>query len=743
MENINVSNRIEKPKPLKVYGRHHYACTRCKLSKIKCSGEKPACSNCKNINKPELCKYPKKDRKIVIMDSELNKLHEKVQQLENQLSLLSNTTSTSSSSSSTVTTETTMNSFIIRDNLKFFFENEYENYEIQFNLVNKCLKRLPDKSYCLILIEKVYYSYNQEFYLIDKNEIQPLINNVHELSLQISNPNYIPSITQISLCYFFILIAFGEQLLNVNTTDTDNENKYPGLEYYQYAEHLFRLTRPNMCITFIQCGLLLGLYSANLARYNTVYNFFGIATRSAVCQGYHRNKEILDISNKSSLEIHNLKIIHEKMKRLWWTIFVIDTTWSTKSVHLQYTDTDVNLPCEDIYPLDDDETTNNEGIIESFDLNTLELNVHLTKYVAKFNRLIYGPNNRTFSIKYINTNQFNQKQLLENILNSNSELIDNFEIPYLLQFKNLNYLNQSRRTIANLFLRYHQLIILISKPLLSVIISNTNTSSLSSSSSSSSSLPTATSISNNSSFILDNLNAINKTLSKSIFTSCATIDIISRLYTNNKIFILGYWDSQHLFTAIMMLIIAYVNNSGCNCGIGITPMINEDNLIYPPQLFRGISLLKFMANMGNINAKLKMEKLYQINSLIPNPIDLNNCNIENTIFDYADYYTNPPYTSPTPPPPPPRITTTQSSNIIEQDDGSLEVSSNLNNPINSIPYLPESYTSTLKGFDKLTNNLFNQQQQQHHHHQQQQDNNNINYRDFYISLINLIQSWDN
>ena len=72
---------------------------------------------------------------------------------------------------------------------------------------------------------------------------------------------------------FFILIAFGEQLLNVNTTDTDNENKYPGLEYYQYAEHLFRLTRPNMCITFIQCGLLLGLYSANLARYNTVYNF--------------------------------------------------------------------------------------------------------------------------------------------------------------------------------------------------------------------------------------------------------------------------------------------------------------------------------------------------------------------------------------------------------------------------------------------------------------------------------------
>ncbi|RCK55879.1 putative transcriptional regulatory protein C3C7.04 [Candida viswanathii] len=584
MSSSNKNHAVDKPKPLKVYGRHHYACTRCKVSKIKCSGEKPSCSNCKNINKPESCKYPKKDRKIVIMESDLNKLHEKVQQLESQLTAQSSLLSL----------------FTIRENLKFFFENEYENYEIQFSLVNRCLRYIPDKSYCLILIEKVYYSYNLEFYLVDKREIQPLIDNVHELASQISNPEYIPQITQISLCYFFILIAFGEQLLNVNTP---NASKYPGLEYYQFAEHLFRLTRPNMSSTFIQCGLLLGLYSANLARYNTAYNFFGIATRSAVSQGYHRNKEIMDVANKSALEIHELKMTHEKMKRLWWTIFVIDTTWCTKTVHLQYTDTDVNLPCEDIHPLHDDDLQGGSGV-DSFDLNTLELNVHLTKYVAKFIRLIYGPNIRTFSIKYINTSQFNQKQLLENIIASNTELIAHFEIPYLSQFQNVDYLNRSRRTIANLFLRYHQLIILITKPLLSVIINN-----------------------NAPLFVRENVDGIKRTIAKGMFTSCATIDIVSRLYTNNKIFVLGYWDSQHLFTAIMMLIVWYVNSKG---GAGdVSPL---------PQLARGIALLKYMAGMGNVNAKLRIEKIYQVNALLPHQIDLNGCNVECTIFDYVDYY---------------------------------------------------------------------------------------------------------
>lgn len=77
-----MAGQIDKLKPLKVYGRTHYACTRCKLSKVKCSGEKPACSNCKALNKGDACVYPSKDRKIVIMESDLKKLHQKIEYLE-------------------------------------------------------------------------------------------------------------------------------------------------------------------------------------------------------------------------------------------------------------------------------------------------------------------------------------------------------------------------------------------------------------------------------------------------------------------------------------------------------------------------------------------------------------------------------------------------------------------------------------------------------------------------------------
>ncbi|EMG46876.1 hypothetical protein G210_2856 [Candida maltosa Xu316] len=386
--------QIQKPKPLKIYGRSHYACTRCKLSKLKCSGEKPACSNCKNINKSDECIYPSKDRKIVIMESDLNKLHEKVQELENTIEVLQKHD-----------IDTPNNNFNLKF-CQFFFENTFENFEIQLYLLKKCLNNMPEKSYSLILIEKVYCTYNQEFYLIDLNEVNQLVDKVYELAHQFSNQLEINiEITQMSLCYFFILIAFGEQLLNIssNITGSTEEliNSYPGIEYYQYAEHLFRLTRRNNDMTFVQCAILLGLYSANLARYTTVGNYFGVAARSAVSQGYHRHREH---SSQCSSASEQVKATNEKIKRLWWTVFVIDTTWCTKTVHFQYTDTDVNLPCENIYDLGD-----------FFDLNTLELNVHLTKYVAKFIRLIFGPNIRTFSINYINTDDFNQNQQLKNI----------------------------------------------------------------------------------------------------------------------------------------------------------------------------------------------------------------------------------------------------------------------------------------------------------------------------------------
>ncbi|GME79285.1 unnamed protein product [[Candida] boidinii] len=72
-----------KINPLSVLGRSHYACIRCKAQKIKCSGDKPSCNNCIAAKRQDDCQYPFKDRKIIILESQLSKLTEKIESLEN------------------------------------------------------------------------------------------------------------------------------------------------------------------------------------------------------------------------------------------------------------------------------------------------------------------------------------------------------------------------------------------------------------------------------------------------------------------------------------------------------------------------------------------------------------------------------------------------------------------------------------------------------------------------------------
>ncbi|EGW34959.1 zinc-finger protein [Spathaspora passalidarum NRRL Y-27907] len=681
-----MSGNIQKPKPLKVFGRSHYACTRCKVSKIKCSGERPACANCKSINKGDACVYPTKDRKIVIMESDLNKLHDRVEYLESIIASSNpshtteperaplNTTTVGTSASHSYPSMSTIGStkkipvsgnVINGIELVNFYAPEFDDYDLQYNLLLACQNKLPERTYALNLVNKVYFTYNQEFYLLAIQEFLDLTNDIYALfdglqqeqqqqtsgqpqTHQNSEPP-LRSITQISLCYFFILIAFGEQLLNVKT----DENKYPGMEYYLLAEHLFRLTRSDLDITFMQSSLLLGLYSVNLARYNIAYNYLGIAARSAVAQGYHRQRDIP--GNKSPEEYRELRIFAERSKRLWWTIFVIDSLWAAKTENFQYTDTDVDLPTENTFDLGD-----------SFDGTILETNVHLTKYVTKFVRLIYGPNIRTFSVNYINTNQFNQKLLLKNILTSSSDLIKNFEFPLLSKFRGIDYVNDGSRMLANLLLRYHQLNILLTKPLLSLA---TDPSS---------------------SELLENYHDIEATIAKGMFVSCSTIDIVARLYTCQKIFVLGYWDSHHLFSSLMMLIIAGLRGK-----------------VYP-QVNKAIALLKYLAGMGNINANTYVKKLNDISyelqcSGIAFKLDLS-VTVDTIDFDKNDYYKNPPSTKP------------QSNYLFEART--------------AVPYLPEAYADTIEGINTFLSSSHG-------------ISINDKSRDFYMSIINHIQGWEN
>lgn len=567
-----------KAKPLKVLGRNHYACTRCKLLKIKCSGDKP-CSNCKNIHKGDDCIYPSKDRKVVLMESDLNGLYDRINMLEQQVN--NNTPGNNQDGKLNLREIFTQNSLekantvqerLNENNKEFLFNTMgLENFmlldnhkeKIKLRLLDTCYQKLPSKSLALSYMNMVYVNYAIEFYLLDVNQFTSIIDDIYELFNAYSKndkPKFIhynEKVTRPILCYFFIILAYGEQISN-NRNQID---AIPGIEFYTLASELFTIVHENISLQFVQTAAIFALYSANLNRYNTVCMFFGVALRSALTQGYHRQPSNMTDATEEQLNYH------ERVKRLWWTLFIIDATWTAKMnmpSQIDYTDTDVDLPCENPRDLND-----------LFDINTLEINVHLVKYISQSVKAIYGANMRTMDINYINTDQFNQKLLINNILNCSNELKNNFEIPFLYKFKDCNVIEPAGRKSPNIFMRYNLLLILITKPLISHIFSGQ--------------IPD----------IMDNQQEIETVTKKTIGAAISNINILINLYQLQRIFIIGFYDSQYLFSSILVIIMTCITDKSCH------KLVNK-----------AAAILKHMANSNNINAQNCIKRLLGVNEYL-------------------------------------------------------------------------------------------------------------------------------
>lgn len=565
----------DKPKPLKVFGRSHYACTRCKLSKIKCLGEKPACANCKAVNKESQCVYPLRDRKIVIMESDLNKLHEKVRILEELAKCQALYLDQPSPPFELLPLVQRRSAPGMAAVSELYLLPDAESDRVPLKLLLLCRHQLPEQHYTWQLLNAVLLTYSREFYIIVMEELQPLVDRIYHFFL-VPDLESVPiqdHILSLSLSYFFGLLAFGEQMKNMTVellppailAATGEPHKFPGIDHYITASKLFSVAHENMLVQFIQNALVLGLYVCNLNRYNTVNNYFGVAVRSAVANGFHRKMGTPRLLSDEQRKAHH--IFQEKTKRLWWSIFVIDVVWAAKMnmpAYIDYTDTDVALPNES--PMMD--------LNDNFNTEILEANVHLAKFIAKYNRLIYGPSIRTFSMNYINTEQFNQKILIKNIVNSLNDLQVLFEAPTLSHYKHVNIISLPDRNVANLFLRYNQMTILITKPLLSLMLNKGNRSLI-----------------NEPEKVMDAIATVTVSAARSVET-------LLKLYEYNKLFVLGFWDSEHLLSAILLLVMASVAG------------------VYYENFNKATTLLKLMADNQNINAVNAMEKLLQINSFL-------------------------------------------------------------------------------------------------------------------------------
>lgn len=521
------------------------------------------------------------------MESDLNELYEQIQLLEKQVGV----TASLPASSRQLTLDEAPTDKSDRRSVAISTSRAPNGDDPVFSLLLYwCFDSLPPSSVAWELISVVTKTYSADMYIVDYNDLETCIQNIYSYFSEFNNSDQIQHAvseapTPSTLCYFFSLLGLGQQLQN--TESSPNEEgiaSVPGQKYFVLASRLFQFDFDQISFTYIQSCILLGLICCNLNRYNTTYNYFGIAVLSAVVNGYHRQIEVPSFLNEA--DRRQFLTSGEKKKRLWWTIFYIDVIWAARMnmpAHIEFTDTDVALPSEMPYDLHD-----------HFDNDSLESNVQLIKYVAKFNKLIYGPSLRTFSVNYINTDKFNQDRLVGTIISSLNEISVGFELSFLNQCKDRSIVSEPNRNLANIFSRFNQLIILVVEPLLSVVF-NPNSASL-----------------------VENNREVFGAIVKGIRAAYTSVNMFWKLFEHGKLFVFGFWDSQHLFSAFTLLVLVLIAGFP----------YKEHNRI--------VALLKYMAEHKNISAKRYLEKIEAISIFIGQiPEAKLQLNLNASIHDYV------------------------------------------------------------------------------------------------------------
>ncbi|TID28141.1 hypothetical protein CANINC_002678 [Pichia inconspicua] len=524
-----MTKTIVKPLSVKSIGRAHLACQRCRTQKIKCSGGQPSCINCLTSKKE--CKYPPRDKQVTLLESQLNKLYDKIRLLESQVPQkdlvefsppkekehkftngyeneneneneneeqpkpsLHETNQNLDDNSATIAFESIINNGIsyygISSGQVFDSELKSHLFEITEDSHKSILSpkpqsrhffkdpslestfsgvvMLPDKKYALSLIDKVIRFLSHEYYLFDPKDFYKQVDEAYE-KLRDKKPLWI--------CYFLITLAVGEQYCN-----TSPDGEIPGMRFYSAAMRLYKTSYEEPTLEFVQMLLLIAFYLQGLNSANAAFSFYGLTIRSALIQGLHRK-----VGNVSPVE-------KEKRKRLWWTVFNMDTVWSSNlghPIHVQLEDIDVELPMENYIDLND-----------GYNIQLLDYNIKLSNILAKVMRNVYSAQKGKTSIKV--------KKVLE--------CVEEFDKLYNMIPSNIkdNLLLSNNRSTANLYLRINHYIIVTTRPLLLSLFKGH----------------------------IQPTDSIKRAISRCVNSAISTIEILSSLKSNGWLSAFGFWDAQ-------------------------------------------------------------------------------------------------------------------------------------------------------------------------------------------------------
>lgn len=512
-----------KPLAVRPVGRAHLACLRCRTQKIKCSGGEPACENC--VGATKACRYPQREKKVTLLESQLDGLAARIEFLEARLAEAERGAEAGEPGENgggeaggeageagsipfrSFKTDRALSDTYFGTSSGQVFDSELKSHLFAITRESEApaappaagalpqrrhffkdpsldspfsgIVMLPDKTYALQLVATVVSFLGHEYYLFDAEQLYAEIDEAYE-RLRDKKPLWI--------CYFLITLAVGEQYMAHSPS-----GDIPGMGFYMAAMRLYKSSYEEPTLQFVQTLILIAFYLQGLNSANAAFSFYGLAMRSALIQGLHRKLSFLPPPEL------------ERRKRLWWTIFIMDSIWCSNlghPIHVQFDDVDVDLPGENVLDLHD-----------GFDIELSGYNVRLAQILGTVMRDVYRPckGATTIEVKTVLccVDQLDQLQKL---------------LPARVQN---NLLVSENRSTANLYLRLNQYIVVTTRPLLLSLFEGH----------------------------VQPTDAIKRVVSRCVTAAILNIDILANLQNNGWLSAFGFWDAQYCFSSLIILVI--------------------------------------------------------------------------------------------------------------------------------------------------------------------------------------------
>jgi len=341
------------------------ACRPCHARKIKCSFGHP-CEPCQQAKREHECDYPKRDQKITISSSYVEKLvaenrrlRERSQSIDGHAEPLATIASTNVPSSPLENgdarnpllhdrswffplgstgpihiSEAADAAFATRFREALAEDGKAEHIPRTHYMTDGKLMGLADKEMpwpplarARLLVKAAFDTVGSCYHCCRKSDVY------NGLKRHYRDPT---APRTIFTCKLEALFALGEAYSC--RTQSTSEDTFPGLGYFARASRTLRGTRERPQIDHIEVLLLLSLYSLLLNRRHGAYYLASSAVRSSIIMGLHQNVPESQVTDRAARE-HRI--------RIWWSAYTLERLWASKMGHpisVQDEDIGVDLP---------------------------------------------------------------------------------------------------------------------------------------------------------------------------------------------------------------------------------------------------------------------------------------------------------------------------------------------------------------------------------------------------------------